>query len=82
MNGRDQGSFAGKDTTMANSVTYDLGTNNNSGFFGRIGKAIADYRLYRSTVNELEQLNSRELRDLGLSRFAIKQVAYDSVYGL
>jgi len=81
MNGREQGSFAGKDMTMANTITYELGASGN-GFFGRIGKAIADYRLYRATVNELEQLNNRELRDLGLSRFAIKQVAYESVYGL
>ena len=47
----------------------------------RVRKSLADYRLYRQTRDELENLNARELHDLGLSRFSIRQVAYDSVYG-
>ena len=69
---------------MANTMTYELsnsGFGTHGGLFGRIRKAIEDYRLYRQTLGELEQLNDRELRDLGLSRLAIRDVAYDSVYG-
>lgn len=64
---------------MAHVVTNDLGGGN--GPIARIRKALADYRLYRSTLAELDALSNRELRDLGLSRFSIRQVAYDSVYG-
>lgn len=53
-----------------------------NGFVGRIRKAWADYLLYSRTVAELQSLTNRELHDLGLSRFAIRQVARDSVYGL
>jgi len=67
---------------MANSMIYDLGHANRSlGFGGQIRKAIADYMLYRQTLGELTVLSDRELRDLGLSRFSIRQVAHDSVYG-
>ena len=69
---------------MANTMTYELsnfGLGAHGGLFGRIRKAVEDYRVYRQTLGELEQLNDRELRDLGLSRFAIRDVAYDSVYG-
>jgi len=67
---------------MANSITYDLGHANGSfGLVGRLRKTIADYRLYRQTLGELTALSDRELRDLGLSRFSIRQVAHDSVYG-
>ncbi len=65
---------------MANSTVYQVG-NATPGFAARVRKALADYQLYRSTIAELEGLNNRELRDLGLSRFSIRQVAYDSVYG-
>lgn len=51
------------------------------GLFARLNGAISDYRLYRRTLAELEGLSNRELRDLGISRFAVRQVAYDAVYG-
>lgn len=51
------------------------------GFFAAILKAVADYRLFLRTLAELRALTDRELRDLGISRFAIREVAYDSVYG-
>ncbi len=67
---------------MANVISIDFGHGHaHDGFFARLGHAIADYRLYRRTLGELEALSDRELRDLGLSRFSIRQVAYDSVYG-
>lgn len=52
-----------------------------TGILARISTAVANYRLYRKTLEELHALNTRELRDLGLSPFAIRQVAYDAVYG-
>jgi uncharacterized protein YjiS (DUF1127 family) len=67
---------------MANTMTYELGnTAGGFGWFGRARKALADYRLYRRTLAELEALNDRELADLGLSRLVIREIAYDSVYG-
>lgn len=54
---------------------------NEAGPFARLRKSFADYRLYRKTLNELEGLNDRELSDLGMSRFDLRTVAYDSVYG-
>jgi uncharacterized protein YjiS (DUF1127 family) len=56
-------------------------TTNSKGWFARARQALADYSLYRQTLAELESLNDRELRDLGLSRLSIRDVAYDSVYG-
>lgn len=40
----------------------------------------ANYRLYRQTVNELNELTMRELADLGLNRSMIKRVAYQAAY--
>lgn len=51
------------------------------GILARVSNAIANYKLYRRTIGELQSLNNRELQDLGLSRFSIRQVAYDAVYG-
>lgn len=65
---------------MANVIHADF-SRARTGIFARISGAIADYKLYRRTLAELEGLTNRELRDLGLSRFSIRQVAYDSVYG-
>ena len=74
----------GKDTKMANTMTYELGNTGAAGLSGlvaRISKSLADYRLFRQTVDELEALNDRELADLGLSRLSVRDVAYESVYG-
>jgi uncharacterized protein YjiS (DUF1127 family) len=64
---------------MAHTLTHDIG----AGFapFARLRKAIADYRLYRATLEELAALNNRELADLGISRFSIREIARESVYG-
>ena len=52
-----------------------------NGFVARIAKFFADWRLYQRTLEELRGLSPRELQDLGISPFAIRQIAYDSVYG-
>lgn len=45
-------------------------------------KAAAELRAkYRTTYNELNRLSQRELEDLGISRWAIKDLAREHVYG-
>jgi uncharacterized protein YjiS (DUF1127 family) len=65
---------------MAHTLTYQL--NHGSGPVARLRRAVTDYRRYRQTVAELGALSNRELNDLGISRFAIRQVAHESVYGI
>lgn len=69
---------------MANTVTYDVGTVSGGVFttlVARVRRGLADYRLYRETLEELQSLNDRELRDLGISRLSIRDIARESVYG-
>jgi uncharacterized protein YjiS (DUF1127 family) len=67
---------------MANAMTYELGsTTAGLGWLGSLRRTLADYRLYRRTLGELEALSERELADLGISRLSVRQIAYDSVYG-
>lgn len=67
---------------MANVTTYNVGAYaGGNGLLARVRRAIADYRTYRQTIGELNSLNDRELADLGLSRFSVREVAYESVYG-
>jgi uncharacterized protein YjiS (DUF1127 family) len=63
-----------------NAIHAEFG-NARPGLFARLSGAISDYRLYRRTLAELEGLSNRDLRDLGISRFSVRQVAYDAVYG-
>lgn len=65
---------------MANVIHADFG-HARTGIFGRLNAAIADYRLYRRTLGELEALSDRELRDLGISRLSVRDVAREAVYG-
>ena len=51
------------------------------GSFSDLKRRIADYRRYRRTLEELRALSDRDLADLQLSRFSIKAVAWESVYG-
>jgi uncharacterized protein YjiS (DUF1127 family) len=68
---------------MATTTTFDTSAyaRGGHGLLAGVRKALTDYRLYRRTLAELENLSDRELRDLGLSRLSIRDVAYDSVYG-
>jgi uncharacterized protein YjiS (DUF1127 family) len=54
---------------------------NDLGFVARMRKNWADWLEYRRTLDELQGLTDRDLQDLGLSRFSVKQIAYESVYG-
>ena len=58
------------------------------GLTGRIRAALDTYKAartqraeYRRTVDELSNLNDRELADLGLGRYDIPEVARRHVYG-
>ena len=52
-----------------------------SGFLSRFSAVLANYRLFRKTIDELESLSDRELSDLGISRVSIRDIARESVYG-
>jgi uncharacterized protein YjiS (DUF1127 family) len=59
-----------------------------SGIFGRIAdfrRAIAErasrYALYRQTLEELQGLSDRDLRDLGIHRTQIEDLAWESAQG-
>ncbi len=43
--------------------------------------ALAQRRLYATTVRELAALSDRELADLGISRLSISDVAREAAYG-
>ena len=48
----------------------------------RAAKSAADQRrVYRQTVRELSLLSTRELNDIGLSRWSIHDIASDVAYG-
>ncbi|MFO1142108.1 MAG: DUF1127 domain-containing protein [Amaricoccus sp.] len=66
---------------MANIATLEGRLAETDGLWGRVRKALDDYRLYRATVTELDALNDRELADLGISRLSIRDIARASVYG-
>jgi uncharacterized protein YjiS (DUF1127 family) len=42
----------------------------------------AKRKAYRTTLAELESLSNRDLSDLGISRSAIKSVAFEAAYGV
>lgn len=42
-------------------------------------ESYTNWRCYRTTVNELSRLNTRELADLGITRGTIRQVARKSL---
>lgn len=71
-----------RNTTMANTTTFTLDSvQTENGLVARFRKMVADYRLYRQTLEELQSLSSRELADLGLSRASVRQIAREAVYG-
>lgn len=43
-------------------------------------EAWAKHKQYRSTVSELNALTDRELRDLGISRGQVQEIAREAVY--
>jgi len=66
---------------MAHATTCTPWPAPRSGLLTAIRQALADHALYRRTLRELNELTDRELRDLGISRFSVREIARDSVYG-
>ncbi|WP_458790057.1 DUF1127 domain-containing protein [Yoonia sp. MH D7] len=46
-----------------------------------IAAALAQRKIYNTTVDELSALSNRDLEDLGLSRSSIKFIAMEAAYG-
>ncbi|TNC62074.1 DUF1127 domain-containing protein [Rubellimicrobium roseum] len=45
-----------------------------------LAQRLAQFRTYRSTVNELAMLTDRELTDIGISRADIRSIARGTAY--
>ena len=41
----------------------------------------ARMKVYRATVNELSTMSDRDLKDIGINRLLIEQVAHDAAFG-
>jgi len=59
----------------------------NTSIVDRVRAVIADVvdraarrKLYRTTIEELNNLSGRELADLGIHRSEIKRIAYEAAY--
>ena len=67
---------------MTHAITHDKTTHTGEmgGWIARVRKSMAEYRLYRRTMEELESLSDRELSYLGLSRASLRDVALQAVY--
>lgn len=46
-----------------------------------IATKLAARKLYRQTYNELQDLTSRDLADLGIHRSNIRAIAFEAAYG-
>ena len=67
---------------MAHTITNGTGVAGGPmALLARARNSLAAYRTYRRTLSELEVLSDRELRDLGLSRLSIRDIARESAYG-
>ncbi|MBF9043837.1 DUF1127 domain-containing protein [Rhodobacterales bacterium HKCCE4037] len=44
-------------------------------------QAYSNWRVYRTTLNELNQLSDREMADLGLHRSMVRRIALEAAYG-
>ena len=47
--------------------------------FDQLKTFVADYRLYRQTLNELNALSDRDLADLSISRADVTRIAHEAV---
>lgn len=49
--------------------------------FSTLVEMFSKYSMYRSTYNDLSRMTNEQLRDIGLDRSNIEEVARDSTYG-
>ncbi len=52
-----------------------------AGVFAELKTRFETYRVYRTTLNELQSLSARELTDLGLNQSMLESAAYEAAYG-
>jgi uncharacterized protein YjiS (DUF1127 family) len=64
---------------MATLTGVEFGFPDVAGWVKNIRKKMEHRRNVRITINELSQLNDRELNDMGISRCDIKYIANSSV---
>ncbi len=62
------------------TVSAAVHTGRLSTVFRGFARKIAQYRVYRNTLAELQQLGDHELTDLGMNRSVLRSVAYKSAY--
>ena len=53
-------------------------TGRTAGLFNMLGDYLARRSIYRQTVNELNALSDRDLKDLGIHRLDIKRIAAEA----
>ena len=51
------------------------------GFAERLAASYLQWRLYHRTLSELRAIDTRELNDLGLDQYRLKETAWEAVYG-
>ncbi|MGR3712302.1 MAG: DUF1127 domain-containing protein [Shimia sp.] len=65
--------YVANNTDVATAQTRGL-----SVLFSNLAERARQYRTYRQTVNELNELSDRELADLGLHRSMIRRLAIEA----
>lgn len=50
-------------------------------FVANVREAMARRKLFHDTLQELQDLSNGELKEIGVSRSAIRQVAFETAYG-
>ncbi|HRO10292.1 DUF1127 domain-containing protein [Amaricoccus sp.] len=57
------------------------GERRNDGIASRLARVWREFRSYRLTLADLQQLTDRQLTDVGLTRGVLKETAHRAVYG-
>jgi uncharacterized protein YjiS (DUF1127 family) len=66
---------------MAHYTITDRASWDPAAWIGGLTDAWRRYRVYTSMLAELQSLSDRELADVGIARFAIRDVAHEAAYG-
>lgn len=61
-----------------NMTDYAANAPVREGFFARIRQSFVNYRKFVAVYDELQALSDRELADLGMSRFDLRQIANEA----
>lgn len=49
-------------------------------FFGKLVQSYKNYRVFKTTRDELQALSARDLADLGIGASDINRIAYEAAY--